>query len=136
VPPYAVLRAAEAPDYTGDAPGAFVGYGRPMGAEQIALNLRVLAPHTTHAPPGVDPASGHRHHTIEEIYFVVDGELTIRLDDDVVELGPRDAVLIAPETVRAMRNDSDRDATVVMCSVHVDDPRAESEWQDGFWPSE
>jgi hypothetical protein len=42
---YAIVRAAEAPDYTGDAPGAFLGYGRPLGAEQIAFNVRVLAPH-------------------------------------------------------------------------------------------
>ena len=52
---YTILRAAEAPDYTGDAPGAFLGYGRPMGAEQLAFNVRVLAPHTANVPPGGDP---------------------------------------------------------------------------------
>jgi mannose-6-phosphate isomerase-like protein (cupin superfamily) len=136
VPSYTILRAAEAPDYTGDAPGAFIGYGRPMGAEQIALNLRILAPHTSHAPPGTDPAAGHSHQRIEEVYFVVDGELTIKLDDDVIELGARDAVLIAAETVRSVRNDSDHEASFVLCSVRVEDPRAESKWHDGFWPSD
>jgi len=28
---YTILRAADAPDFTGDAPGAFLGYGRPLG---------------------------------------------------------------------------------------------------------
>jgi hypothetical protein len=80
---YTIVRAAEAPDYTGDAPGAFLGYGRPLGAEQLAFNVRVLAPHTAHVPPGGDPTWGHSHRTIEEIYFVLAGEITIKLGDDV-----------------------------------------------------
>ena len=83
---YAILRREEAPDYTGDAPGAFLGYGRPLGAEQVALNVRVLAPHTAHVPPGADPARGRSHRTIEEIYFVLSGEIRIKLDDDVETL--------------------------------------------------
>ena len=66
-----------APDFTGDAPGAFLGYGRALGAEQVSVNIRVLAPHTAHVPPGGDPTRGHSHRTIEEIYLVLDGELTV-----------------------------------------------------------
>jgi mannose-6-phosphate isomerase-like protein (cupin superfamily) len=131
---YTILRAADPPDYTGDAPGAFLGYGRPMGAEQIALNVRVLAPHTTHAPPGADPTMGHSHRTIEEIYFVLDGELTMKLDDDVVQLGPRDAVLIPAATTRAVRNDTDEEAAFALFSVKVEDIRAESVPHEAFWP--
>ena len=47
-----------------------------MGAEQIAFNVRVLEPGTTHVPPGGDPSGGHSHTTIEEIYFVIEGEIT------------------------------------------------------------
>ena len=32
---YTLLRGADAPDYTGDAPGAFLGYAKPMGAGEI-----------------------------------------------------------------------------------------------------
>jgi uncharacterized cupin superfamily protein len=130
---YTIIRAAEAPDYTGDAPGAFLGYGRPSGAEQLALNVRVLAPHTAHVAPGGDPARGHSHRTIEEIYFVLDGEITIKLGDDVTTLGPRDAVLIPPATARAVRNDSGEEAAFLMVSVRVDDHRAESLPHEGFW---
>jgi mannose-6-phosphate isomerase-like protein (cupin superfamily) len=130
---YRIVRAAEAPDYTGDAPGAFLGYGRPLGAEQLAFNVRVLAPHTAHVPPGGDPTRGHSHRTIEEIYFVLAGELTIKLGDDVTTLGPRDAVRIAPATPRAVRNDSDREAAFAMCSVRVDDIRYESRPHEHFW---
>ena len=65
-----------------------------MGAEQIAFNVRVLEPGMSHVPPGEDPAGGHSHATIEEIYFVLEGEITLKLGDEVVKLGERDAVLI------------------------------------------
>jgi mannose-6-phosphate isomerase-like protein (cupin superfamily) len=132
---YTVMRAAEAPDYTGDAPGAFIGYGRPMGAEQVAFNVRVLEPGTTHMPPGGDPTGGHGHVTIEEIYFVLEGEITVKLGDDVFTLGPRDAVLIPSGTIRGVRNLGDVPAAFAMVSVRVEDAMAESNFVEGFWPT-
>jgi uncharacterized cupin superfamily protein len=130
---YTLLRAAEAPDYTGDAPGAFLGYARTLGSEQLAVNLRVLEPHTAHVPPGGDPTRGHSHRTIEEIYLVLEGELTLKLGDEVLILGPRDAALIPAETPRASRNDSDSPAAFLMISVRVEDHAAESVGHDSFW---
>jgi uncharacterized cupin superfamily protein len=132
---YTILRRAEAPDYSGAAPGAFLGYGRPLGAEQVALNVRVLAPHTHHVPPGADTAWGHGHRTIEEIYLVLAGELRIKLGDQVETLCQYDAVRIPAQTVRAVRNESDEEAAFAMISLRVDDPRAESRPEDGFWPA-
>ena len=34
---YTIVRAAEVPDHTGDAPGAFFGYSRALGAEQVGF---------------------------------------------------------------------------------------------------
>jgi mannose-6-phosphate isomerase-like protein (cupin superfamily) len=130
---YTVLRAADAPDYTGEAPGAFLGYARPMGSTQLGVNVRVLAPHTEHKPPGTPDGFGHSHRTIEELYFVLEGELAVKLGDEVLTLGPRDAVLMPPETPRAVRNDSDAEAAFLMCSVKADDPRAESVQHESFW---
>jgi uncharacterized cupin superfamily protein len=130
---YTVLRAADAPDYTGDAPGAFLGYARPMGSEQLGVNVRVLEPGMAHVPPGGDPTRGHSHRTIEEIYFVLEGELTIKLGDDVLTLGPRDAVRIPAQTPRATRNDSDAVTSFILISVKVDDIRAESVPHENFW---
>jgi mannose-6-phosphate isomerase-like protein (cupin superfamily) len=131
---YTIMRAADAPDYTGDAPGAFHGYGRPMGAEQIAFNLRILEPGTVHMPPGGDPSAGHAHATIEEIYFVLEGEVTAKLGDDVVTLGRWDAVLIPPDTPRSVRNDSLERAAFAMVSVKVTDHASESMPVESFWP--
>jgi mannose-6-phosphate isomerase-like protein (cupin superfamily) len=132
---YTVMRAEDAPDYTGDAPGAFYGYARPMGAGQLAFNVRVLEPGTTNMPPGADPAGGHSHVTIEELYFVLEGEITAKLGDDIITLGPRDAVLIPPGTTRAVRNLGQVTAAFAMVSVKVEDPRAESSFHEGFWPT-
>jgi mannose-6-phosphate isomerase-like protein (cupin superfamily) len=129
------MRAADAPDYTGDAPGAFLGYARPMESSQLGVNVRVLAPGTVHMPPGGDPEAGHHHRTIEEIYFVLEGEVTVKLGDDVVTLGRHDAVLVPPETPRSLRNDSDAEASLLMVSVKVEDPRAESVPVERFWPA-
>jgi mannose-6-phosphate isomerase-like protein (cupin superfamily) len=132
---YTIVRAADVPDHTRGAPGAFLGYARALGAEQLGFNVRVLAPHTAHVGPGGDPTLGHSHRTIEEIYFVLAGEITVKLGDDVTTLGPRDAVRIAPATPRAVRNDSGDDAAFAMCSVRVHDYGAESRAHPGFWPA-
>jgi mannose-6-phosphate isomerase-like protein (cupin superfamily) len=132
---YTVMRADDAPDYTGDAPGAFLGYGRPMGAEQLAFNVRVLAPGTAHVPPGGDPTRGHSHATIEELYFVLDGVVTIKVDDDVLTLGPRDAILLPPSVVRAVRNDGEAEAAFALVSVKVADQATESHGHEDFWPT-
>jgi len=131
---YTVMRAGDAPDYTGDAPGAFLGYAKPMGAGEIAFNVRVLEPGTTNVPPGYDAALGHSHTSIEELYFVIEGELSVKLGDDVLTLGPRDAVLIPAATVRSVRNESDAPAAFAMVSVPLADPVAGSAFHEGFWP--
>jgi mannose-6-phosphate isomerase-like protein (cupin superfamily) len=132
---YSILRRSEAPDYSGDAPGAFLGYGRPLGATQVAVNMRVLAPHESHRPPGFDPDWGHSHRTIEEIYLVLEGEVQMKLGDEVETLSRYDAVLIPPETPRAVRNETGSNAVFAMISVRSDDPQAESVHHERFWPA-
>ncbi len=131
-----VMRAGDAPDFTGDAPGAFIGYGRPLGSEQLAFNVRVLEPGQAHVPPGGDPTWGHSHRTIEEIYFVLEGEIAIKAGDEVVHLGPRDAVLLPSDTPRATRNEGDVPAAFAMVSVSVADQSTESNAHEGFWPAD
>ena len=51
--------------------------------------------------PGFKAPHGHRHREQEEVYVVVGGSGRIRLDDEIVELKPWDAVRVAPHVVRA-----------------------------------
>ena len=64
-----------------------------LDAELIGLTYQRLSPNF-HVP------FGHKHKTQEEVYVVVSGSLRVKLDDDVKELGPWDAVRISKETMR------------------------------------
>ena len=133
---YTLLKAADAPDYTeGKDPGhQFFGYGA-LGSDQVSLNVITLEPGTTHKPPGMGDDIGHSHEDIDEVYVVAAGEVTCKLGDEEVKLGALDAVRIPPETKRATRNASDAPATVIMFSQKMTDPRAQSHFHEGFWPS-
>jgi mannose-6-phosphate isomerase-like protein (cupin superfamily) len=50
---------------------------------------------------------GHTHSEQEEIYLVVSGSASVRLDDEVVELNEWDAVRIPPGTMRAFEGGPD-----------------------------
>ena len=43
---------------------------------------------------------GHTHNEQEEIYLLVDGTARLKLDDEILELEPWDAVRISKETMR------------------------------------
>jgi quercetin dioxygenase-like cupin family protein len=50
--------------------------------------------------PGFRMPFGHRHKQQEEVYVLVGGSARLKLDDEVVELEPWDAVRISKETMR------------------------------------
>lgn len=63
-------------------------------------------------PGGIGPE--HVHHDAEEVFFVVEGKVTVRLhqDGDVAEreLGYRDLIKIPPGMARSLENTGDTDA--------------------------
>ncbi len=52
----------------------------------------------------------HRHRNEEELYVLLEGRGRIRVDGEVHELGPLDALVVDPGTVRQVFNDTDGDA--------------------------
>jgi quercetin dioxygenase-like cupin family protein len=52
----------------------------------------------------------HRHFEMHELYVVLEGEGRMRIDDEVVALEPLSAVLVEPEHVRQLFNDTGKDA--------------------------
>jgi mannose-6-phosphate isomerase-like protein (cupin superfamily) len=46
-------------------------------------------------------AFGHRHKEAEEVYVVMNGVGRVKLDDEIVEVGPLDAIHVEPGTARA-----------------------------------
>ena len=54
-----------------------------------------------HYGAGFRNSMGHSHREQEELYVVLGGSGRMKLDDEIVELVPWDAVRVAPHTVRA-----------------------------------
>ncbi len=57
--------------------------------------------------PGRTQAFGHRHREAEEVYFVVSGSGRMKLDEDFVDLQPRDVVRVGPTVTRAFEAGED-----------------------------
>jgi mannose-6-phosphate isomerase-like protein (cupin superfamily) len=51
--------------------------------------------------PGKRSPFAHRHRDAEEIYVILAGSGHVKLDDEVFDVRPRDAIRIAPDTARA-----------------------------------
>jgi mannose-6-phosphate isomerase-like protein (cupin superfamily) len=51
--------------------------------------------------PGYRSGMGHHHRQQEEAYVVVGGSGRMKLDEEIIDLGPWDVVRVAPEVVRA-----------------------------------
>jgi mannose-6-phosphate isomerase-like protein (cupin superfamily) len=72
----------------------------------------------------------HKHGEMEEIYVVISGTGRVKLDDQVEDVGPFDAIRIAPSVVRAFEA-GDEDLVVLVFS-----PRAKGDAeviQDFSW---
>jgi len=59
--------------------------------------------------PG-EASTKHRHEQEQELYVLLEGRGRIRIEDEAYELGRLDALLIEPDTVRQVFNDTDDEA--------------------------
>ena len=75
--------------------------GRQLEARQLGARLWRLKPGQA--------STRHRHFDQEELYVLLEGEGRIRVDDDLLTLVPLDTVLVEPESVRQVFNDTDAD---------------------------
>jgi mannose-6-phosphate isomerase-like protein (cupin superfamily) len=128
---YTIARLEEVPDAFGGAyPGEMRFLTNSLGAQQIAFTHRSMPPRS-----GGKGGYGHRHKTQEEIYYVVSGTLQFKLEDEIVTVDGGSAVRVAPGVTRSVWNDGPDDVELVICSVRVDDPRADAEIVKDFWPA-
>lgn len=67
---------------------------RDLGLQLSGASLQRLA-------PGATQPFGHRHQTQEELYVVLDGAGRVKLDDEIFDVGPLDAIRVAPNVARA-----------------------------------
>jgi len=68
---------------------------KPLGSTKVAVSYQRLQ-------PGFRIPFGHKHAAQEEIYVVLSGSATAKLDDETIELEPLDALRVDPETMRGI----------------------------------
>ena len=131
MPGYTVRRLDEITNiFEGSYPGEMRMITYQIDAEQVALTYRRMPQHT-----GGKGSYGHRHKTQEEIYYVISGKLQFKLDDDVLELEGGTAVRVAPDTARSVWNDEPEDAELIIVSIKIPEPQADSVQVPDFWPA-
>jgi quercetin dioxygenase-like cupin family protein len=72
------------------------------------LEAKSLGARLWRLKPG-QASTKHRHFDQEELYVLLEGEGRVRVDDEVLTLAPMDTLLIEPDTVRQLFNDTDGD---------------------------
>jgi uncharacterized cupin superfamily protein len=75
--------------------------GKQLGAKKLGSRLWRVAPGQA--------STKHRHLLTEELYVLLEGEGRMRLGEEVLALTPLDALLVEPETVRQLFNDTEAD---------------------------
>ena len=125
---HTIVRADEAEDAYADSdvPGEFRSLTEALGAEQLAVTLIRIPPHSD-----FEQGSGHRHEEIEEIYLVARGRLTMRFGEEVETVDAGTAVRVPAQTVRSHRNEGDEPVEVWAISSQSDGDGGEK--VDDFW---
>ena len=126
---YAIVHADDADDvYAGsDVPGEFRPLGGPLDAEQLAVTLIRIPPHSD-----FEQGTGHFHDEVEELYLVTRGTLTMRFGDETTPVKAGSVVRVAPGTARSHRNEGDEAVEVWAVSRklgHGDATKIDAFWE-------
>jgi mannose-6-phosphate isomerase-like protein (cupin superfamily) len=127
VPGFAIVRADDVDDaYAGsDVPGEFRRLTDALGAEQVAVTLIRVPPHSD-----LEQGTGHFHSEIEELYIVAKGTITMRCDDHVEKVTAPAVLRVSPGTPHSHRNEGDEPVEIWAVSVpgHHDATKIDDFW--------
>jgi uncharacterized cupin superfamily protein len=95
-----------------------------LGAERTGVTLFRLL-------PGKRSPFTHRHTHAEEIYVVLSGRGRVKLDDEILDVGPLDCIRVAPATARAFEAGDDGLEFLAFGAHHPGDGEpVEDPWTD------
>lgn len=128
MPDHSVVRADDVEDAYADSdvPGEFRSLKEALGAEQVAVTLIRVPPHSD-----FEQGTGHYHDEIEELYIVTRGTLTMRFGDEIEQVEAGSVARVAPGTIRSHRNEGDE--PVELWAVSRQLGREDSHKVDDFW---
>src|SRR5262245_18283913 len=107
------------------SPGLESRFARmPLGLTGAGLSLFALA-------PDFRTPFGHRHEEQEEVYVVLSGMARLSVEDEIVELGPMDAVRVAATAARCLEGGPEG-AEVLAFGAPTHDNR-DAQMLPGWW---
>jgi hypothetical protein len=109
-------------------PGWKIDVSKPRIFDRVPTSQEPIRQPDWSLPPGRELWIEHA-----EDGFRVSVTRLVKLDDEVVEVGPGTAVRVAAEVVRSVWNDESDDAHLVIISRR-DDPPDEAQIVPDFWP--
>ena len=80
--------------------------------------------------PGCQQAFAHRHEEAEEVYVILSGSGRVKLDDEIADVGPLDAVRVAPPVARSFEAGDDGLELLVFGPRHKGDGEV---LREDFW---
>ena len=113
---YSIVQADDVEDAYADSevPGEFRSLKEALGAEQVAVTLIRVPPHSD-----FEQGAGHFHEKLEEIYIVSTGTLTMRFEHEVEEVQAGSVVRVAPGTTRSHRNEGEEPVEIWAVSRRI-----------------
>ena len=127
---YTVLNLAKAEDRSGDYPGEVKMIKNALESKQTALTYRKIEPNTGSIRGS---RRGHRHKTQEEVIFVIAGTLTVKIEDELIELGPKTAIRIAPGVAQDCWNYGKEPVEMLIISTYIENLMDDLEIISDFW---
>src|SRR5712691_9335818 len=88
--------------------------GKELDADSTGLAYHVLR-------PGKRQAFAHRHENAEEINVVLSGSGRVKLDDEILDIGPLDAIRVSANVTRAFEAGPDGLEWLVFGPHHAGD---------------
>jgi uncharacterized cupin superfamily protein len=96
----------------------------PLELEHSGISYQRLA-------PNFRLPFGHRHKTQEEIYVLIKGSLRARLEDEVVELKPFDALRVHKDTMRSFEAGPEGAEMIAVGAPHTGP--GDADMVNGWW---
>lgn len=99
---------------------------KPLNLEQSGISYFKLA-------PGFRVPFGHRHSEQEEVYVLLSGSARVKLENEILELKPMDAVRIPTGTTRGF--EAGDEGAEILAFGAPDTDNKDLEMDQGFWPA-
>jgi len=94
-----------------------------LDAELIGLTYQRLA-------PNFQVPWGHTHKTQEEMFVVISGSMRVKVEDEIKELGPWDAIRVSKDTARGFEAGPEG---VEFIAIGAPGGPGDAENIEGFW---